>query len=111
MSEGNPDQEIPFDIAIKEFIEDSKKEIRSNYLKGQNSAGAWFRGQDDKKPFELQIQLITKDLFTHYGKNIDWIQKWVSSMEVAAAFANKTGRVDDVTFIVDDWETYYKNSN
>lgn len=106
MSEGNPYEGLSFDVAIREFVEQCKNWIKSNYLKGQNDLGSWFRGND-----KIQIQSRAEDLFTYYGKTINWIPKWVSSIEVAAAFANKTGTVDDVTFIVDDWEEYYKNSN
>lgn len=110
MSESNPYEGLSFDAAIKEFIEDCKKNIRLNYSIRDENMGSWFRGKNTQRPLDWQIKFIAqKYVFANDGKNKDWVTKWVHAMEVMAA--NKDATIGDVTSIVDYWEEYYKNSN
>ena len=110
MSEGNPHQVIPFDVEINILIEDYKQKLKHNYCKGKNNTGAWFEGSNSKEPLGWYIQTHTEKLFTQHGKSKDWVINWIHAIKKVAA-VNKDATIDDVTFIVDDWETYYKNSN
>ncbi len=109
MSEGNPHQVIPFDVAIKILIEDYKQKLKHNHYKGINNSGAWFEGSNSKEPLGWYIQTHTENLFTQHGKSKDWVINWIHAMKVAAAHKDTT--IGDVTSIVDYWEEYYKNSN